>query len=447
MTIVMLNMLAIIGYSLHIARRRRGWVGLLTLVGAMAAFSLGRTRLSVSISMDQMRLTVVDLFPFAILPLWLMSGHKIKKNVIPVLGLIFLATFASLLAFLLKGQNVASAVYSWTSFAGPMLLGVYAGNLDEDGAYALGDNVEKIILALSVIGIISTQIAPATVGEFLGWQQGEASRLITPVGGSIASGATMILIWPRVLSKFLTGRDLLSFCRVLLLVGALLMTGSRAVMLALAVVTLVTVLIDVNSQVDARKMQIGSLKIVIVIISFGLGAYLLAQNPYVTRLAIPIGSMSGDYYRRESARTAAMLIAERPLMGHVPGHTYTWFHTDYSEVTQRYVWLGKGASLPEPHNTYLMIAVDYGVIVLGYFTAIMGHMIAAQAKQGLIGQGNPGVHYSLGIFAFLIQALGSSHLLVKPEVAVFFWLLYGSSVASIRDNKDTIGRPGSNMQD
>lgn len=431
MTVVTLNIFAIIGYSLHATRGRRGWVGLLTLLAATAAFSLGRTRLCVSVSMDQVRLSIVDLFPFAILPLWLIFCHKVKRNVVPVLGLICLVTFVSLLAFLLKGQSVAPAAYSWMSFVGPMLLGVCAGSLDDDGAHALGDNMEKIILVLAIIGIVSTQVAPTAVGGVLGWQQGEVSRLITPVGGSIASGATMILIWPRVLSRFLMKGGLLSFCRVLLLIGAFLLSGSRAVMFTLAIVTLMTVLLDGYCQVHSRKLPTGFLKTVAVIVLFALGAYLLLQAPYITRLGARIGSISGDYYRRESARTAAILIAERPLLGHVPGHTYPWFYTDYSDATQRYVWLGKGESLPEPHNMYLMIAVDYGVIVLVYFVAIMGRVLAIQAKRGLMGQGDSGLHYSLGIFAFLIQALGSSHLLVKPQVAVFFWLLYGISVASI----------------
>lgn len=431
MTVALLNIIAIIGYSVHSMRGRRGWLGFLTLTAITAAFCFGRTKLLLSVPMGQMRLTIVNLLPFVILPFWVVTYRKINKNTLPLLGLIFFITLVSLLSFLIRGQRIVWMIYSWLSFAGPMLLGVYAGNLDDQEAYQLADNIKQAILLLALIGLVSTQLAPSGVAGLLGWEHQGSLRLVTPVGGAIASGATMLLIWPRVLSVFLMKRSLLSFCEVSLLVVTFLLTGSRAIIFVLVIVTLMTALVNMFSQFNLRKMLVRSMKAIIVLVLFGMGAYLLGQTQPVRRLMIGFGGTS-FLLRSESARTAAKLVAKQPLIGHVPGHTYSWFYTDYDDSIQHWIWLGDGASLPEPHNTYLMLAVDYGILVLIFFIAVMLLMMITQAKRATIWQNHFGVYNSLGIFAFLFQALGSSHLLVKPQVAVLFWLIYGSSLARVK---------------
>jgi len=96
-------------------------------------------------------------------------------------------------------------------------------------------------------------------------------------------------------------------------------------------------------------------------------------------------------------------------------------------------------TLVEPHNMYLFIAVEYGLLVLACFLLLMGRTLAMLMQR----QHLP---YAIGLVGFMLQALGSSHLLVNVRVAILFWVLVGSTAAlsnsSRSDHQEALSEHG-----
>jgi O-antigen ligase len=96
--------------------------------------------------------------------------------------------------------------------------------------------------------------------------------------------------------------------------------------------------------------------------------------------------------------------------------------------TVQMVQTARGSSLVEPHNTFLMLAVEYGLL-FGFvlFVVSLVGLFRLVRRSGLP---SADVVLPLGIVVFLLQTLGSSHLLIAPRVATFFWIWLGLTIAT-----------------
>jgi O-antigen ligase len=130
--------------------------------------------------------------------------------------------------------------------------------------------------------------------------------------------------------------------------------------------------------------------------------------------------------RVESVVTALRLVAERPVFGHGPGQIYAWSRVPEGQLAaDKVLVLDQGLTLVEPHSFPMIIAVEYGLLTLIMF----GAMMLAVIWQWYLNEGskaNKTIPASIvGICLFSVQSVGSSDIAIMPHVAMIFWIWCG----------------------
>ncbi len=367
------------------------------------------------------------IFPFLLLPFAFIS--RLRRSWASRAMIVFLWVIVSiaLSAFIVRGTRADWMIYAVMSLVGPALIGVYVAMLDLQRAKLLLSRVELGIILLAGIGVVSV-LGGVLVTAIFGWGF-IPKRSVTPVGGPIATGGVLLLLLPKLVhDAFL--RPSLRFGALLGLTAVgILLTGSRAIVLV-GMITSALVILEVNlrSRHETRiVVTAGLLAIACMGLFFAYST--LLERSAVARLTTGLGERDGDVMRYQSAEAALYRIEQFPVLGSVPGHTYPWFRTDYSAVARASTTVDGRFSLVEPHNLFLLLGVDFGLLGLVSFLSLLVFVLRRLFRS------HPGsdmpVHrlYALGIIAFLFQSFGSSGIAVNSRIATLFWMVLGGAVA------------------
>lgn len=429
-----LNALGIIliGSWLVFKKRRLLLTGL-SLGVTLCFLLLSQLTLWTSFTLAEVTVSPFDLLSLVLFPLWLPFMGRIKRTGYHLLVFISFAVVWAMVGFVLQGGMPLRMVYSLAVFAGTLLCAVYASSLKAWEADSLLSWIQLMGIGLAFIAVASVA-ASVVVGEALDWEKQNMYRAVTPVGTAIATGAILVLILPYYLYLALEERSLFGVSTFLLAWLAALLTGSRAINAA-ALLGLVTVM--VWFVIRGRGGLPKRVSILCLLALMGAsGVFYLSQRQdterATARLSQEVGMSEGDFLRFSSLQKGIDLIEERPISGHVPGQTYRWFLEEYHEANSvNYFLIGGGLTLIEPHNLYLMMGVDYGLLVLGAFVLVFVSMLTRLYRASKY---NPALFpCAVGILMFLMQAMWSSHLLINPRVAIIFWAFAGASSVLAHD--------------
>lgn len=423
MTVGVVNVVgALLLGACRISGEQRLAVSVLASVASFSALLLGRLEALTSFRLGDVQFTLLRVVPFVLLPIWL--GLVRRCNRLVKLWHLFalLVVVHSLLTLLACKGPPAWTIRAVAGFIGPLLLGTFAATLRTGAAKVLSQRLHFLVALVGVLTVLSVMAGQVMAG-FFGWNEVQG-RAFSPLGGPIATGAVLLLVWPSMIWKLFRAPDPWRMCEAMTVLLAFLLSGSRAVVLA-ALLQLVAI---IGLLLFKSPRTVGVFILVVIFLCASHIAWFVA-GPTVERLTVLPGSAWYDQPRVVSLTTAMKLLMEEPLFGRGAGQVYPWFTIDWGETVEYAFTTVRGhETLVEPHNLYLMMAVEYGLVVLAAFLLILGWTVWLFIRTGWKHNRLSLIVGSIGILGFLGQALGSSHLLVNERVASIFWLYVGSLV-------------------
>jgi O-antigen ligase len=237
---------------------------------------------------------------------------------------------------------------------------------------------------------------------------------------SVAAFASLLLLRDPAIPQ--RARPLLAPAAALLALNVVFVTPGRSgyVVLVLLALALVATLLGQQGASRAKQIAWGSAAAVLVIA-------LLASSPIV-RQRIALGLAELQTYEQGTEissmgeriiymRNGLALVAERPFLGYGTGS----FATAYAKLVE-----GRngreGLEIHDPHNQYLNIAAQHGLVGLAVFLAIL--VIAFRTRP-------TSVYGYLGLSvlaAWCVTSLFSSHFSTFAE-GRFIWLWLGVCLA------------------
>jgi hypothetical protein len=443
LTFFLLNWVGAVGLAAYRMLQRGRWFVLaLSFVVISKLFVMERAERLIEVGFGDTVFTSLDLLPFLLLIPFAFSrrfGSAAWSFVVFGMWMLGIA----FISYTLRGTEPYWSAYAVVAFVGPVLVGLYCASLDALSARRLLTRIELgvTLLALVSAGVIvgGLMLALALGWEVVPW------RTITPVGGPIATGGLFLLVLPKFAYDAIVTPSPRTWVSLGLVAAGVLVSGSRAIALvgllsAAAAVAVVTFGSAARPGFRGRIFATG------VAAAGGFILYTsLAGLPAVSRLGSGFGQNLGDRMRYESAAVAVNRIERNPLIGSVPGHTYPWFRAQYSPLRIAATSIIDGRpSLVEPHNLYLLLSVEFGLLGAFGFVVFMGVVLSRLLRA-------EGLHvlYAIGILAYLLQALGNSGIAINPRTATVFWAVVGSAYAiswgsariSGRESRSVVG-PG-----
>lgn len=422
-----LNVVAVAILGLYKVRGRpRVFVILASLTASAAVLLLGRVESrGLMVTFGEVQFSWFQLAPFLYASVAVVAAAKIRRTTALLVGLTVLVAVYGAAYWIVGAGEPVEILFATTAFVGPMLSGVFVGVIDRRGAEFLVARI-RALLSLAAVLALASGIAGQWFTTLLGWEW-IPIRGLSPLGGPIATGAALLLVWPKIYADAIEKRRMVDVALALVCLAAFLLMGSRMNGLAaLLGVVPATVRFLLSRPVAGlwRLLVAGTLAAAI-----GLS---LADLPSVGRFARIPGTSNADVRRLESLETGLSLIVERPLTGWGPGQVYPWYRADLSIPGGNLTAVQGMPTLVEPHNLYVMIAVEYGLPVLIIFTGVLAWIIVNLAWEGRYDHKASLFHAAVGIFTFMVAAMGSSHLQVNARVATVFWLFVGGNCVFLR---------------
>lgn len=420
------NLLAVGILGLYKLRGQpRLFVALASLTASAAILMLGRVEdQALTVAVKGIKFSWLQLTPFFYTLVPVIASGRIRRSTVLLFGLAILITLYGLVTWLVGAGDQVGILFATTAFAGPMLTAVFVGFLDEDGAAFVVERI-RMLIGLAAIAAIASGVAGQWFSNVLGWERAPM-RGLSPLGGPIATGAVVLLVWPEIYCNALQKRSLAAVGLAVVCLIAFLLMGSRMNMLAAILGVIVVTLRFVLSRPVTGIVRM----FVSVAVAAGVGM-LLAELPSVSRLITVPGTSSSDVKRLQSLETGLKLVAERPFVGWGPGQVYPWYRFDLSGPGGNLTEVRGMPTLVEPHNMYVMVAVEYGVPILIVFSLVLLWTVVSLALAGQRAQKAQLFYVAVGIVEFMVAAVGSSHLLVNPRVATAFWLYVGSNLVML----------------
>lgn len=225
----------------------------------------------------------------------------------------------------------------------------------------------------------------------------------------------------------------LAFGCAAIIVAATLLTYSRGGMLALGVIL---VLALIAHRVDRRRMIGGGVALLVL---------LMLLPASLTRRFVTIEQIlpgSGETIHRDSSfekrklltATAWVIFKNNPLFGVGAGNYTVWFDHYSEQVGSEARGYDDPGETHYPHNLYLEIAAETGVVGLIIFAAIvamtLAHLRAANralAEEGLREAAGVAKALELAVIGYLV-----SGLFLHGHFQRYLWLIFGLAVAFAR---------------
>lgn len=239
-------------------------------------------------------------------------------------------------------------------------------------------------------------------------------RISAPYGDPNATGSYFALLLPISVAMTYGARGKARWCYGALAIvhaAALWMSGSRAALIAIAVVGGALLLSGPRRTMAAPRKA--------ALIGAGVAALLLVAvafpNPLFDRRST-VGAMG---IRTEMARVAVRLWRTEPVLGIGPGR---FLERSASFILDPYVRALYGRE--NAHNNFLQILAELGALGAAAFAMVLFAALRRPAPFGL----------RAGIAAFLITCL-AGHPLLIPDVQFAFWMALGLSAGLTADTR------------
>lgn len=318
------------------------------------------------------------------------------------------------------------AFYWWPVFLLPIgLKFILQNKLSVHDKYKI---LKLIILISAVLGIylLLLPIFDSLIIEFLQWEIDNVGRPFTPLGPNIATGAFLLLTMPVSLVFALNSYKKANWVVFGCIVVGIIATLSRFIIITAIIQLLLVLLYFLSKQKGKSFIKVATIALIIIF----TGLLFLHQGEISYDRLFEIGTGS-DELRYDSKVAALNYITNNPGIGSGPGLLYprntslTPSAISVSGSDGNLIYIENKISLFEPHDMYLMVAVEYGLIGLFLFLTLFGFIISNMIKKAK--HHNTYISFGLiGLIGFLLQALGSTHLLKFINVSVYFWIFLGA---------------------
>jgi O-antigen ligase len=430
MMLGLVNIAAVFALAVAVTFRQRSiTLALLATVLALNVLLLSSVDYALGFMMGEVKVRLTEVLPLVLAVVWLMRRPLLSSTVVASLTFVWLAALAAATSFVLSGWEITWLVFAAMVFLGPVLGSVYPIGLTVTQSERLSTLTELLVLALALVSCLSVLFF-GVIGGFMGWDQSYRLRGLAPIGGPIAVGAVLILFVPHFIGRVLRRPSPYNLVKAGVLISGLIFTGSRVIVATSLLVSAIVVLHHTfTSNSRGRLARVGVAMTGLTVLSVMAFPAIDKQAAFQRALGardLTELTSRGDVLRVESLKQARSLISEAPVLGHTPGHVYPWFRGGELEGKQGNVfYTDHGISLIEPHNLYLMLGAEHGLVVLVGFVFLMAYFIRKMYRAFRITRDEAHLHNVLGVLAFLLQAMASSHLLINPRVAFFFWLVLG----------------------
>lgn len=311
------------------------------------------------------------------------------------------------------------ALATWFSWRRVLLL-VFGLALFDDRAWRL--RLAWLLIATTTVVAVASYAAVLLDYGFRHYPAGVILRA-PPLQGMLFSVAAFVaILLLRYSVASLRVRVLLATGAALLVLNAVYVTPGRSGYAVLIVLGLALALDSIRHRGLTPLARVGW-----ITGALALSLGLLASSPLV-RERMKLGVDEIGTYQEGSAvssmgervvymRNALALIADRPLIGHGTGS----FPTAYARLVEGRSGR-EGLKIHDPHNQYLNIAAQHGLIGLAVFLAIL--VIAFRTRP-------PSVYGFLGLSvlaAWCVTSFFSSHFSTFAE-GRFIWLWLGVCLA------------------
>jgi O-antigen ligase len=273
---------------------------------------------------------------------------------------------------------------------------------------------------LSVVRLVEVSIRNPEALEAL--RATAAGLRISPqIPDYIAAGSYFSLCWLVALGLAIVSprRRLLWAAAGVPLMAALYLTGSRSVIGAafVGLAALAVIALRYRTAAVGRIVAFGLAGVIVMVITY----------PWMTGRDV-VGRTAGVSVqtRVELARTAVSVIETRPLLG-IGFDRFQDLADRHASPELNALWRAR----KNPHNDFLRIGAELGLIGLGLFLWILG---AAGHRIWQTLRTAPDIHLAAltgGLLAFLATSLISDPLMFR-EVSYAFWIALGLAVGHSR---------------
>lgn len=294
-----------------------------------------------------------------------------------------------------------------------------------------------------LFGTLITVAAGAVVAAFLLDREHRMINLAGSFHDQQLFGSFLMLLLPVSLGMGAAARNTAAKLAARLVAAlvaiALLMTGCRSSWAGAAAGGVVFAVLSVLFVIDVRglarrKHELAVMPIVTVVLVL-LFITLSGSWRGITDRVHSISTISatrGDdslHVRVELWRVALRVIAARPVTGWGPG-VYAWAQVPYNPASRPASDISlTGPSLSEsPHNSYLQLAAEQGLVGLALYLALIGAALAYGVRM-LRRLQSPFRQYAVigclaAVCGHLVDGIGNPAWFF-PEVSMFFWLILG----------------------
>lgn len=341
-----------------------------------------------------------------------------KKNFIfKITSKTFLSVSVGLLAFWIIITTYPD-IYLTSIFVFPFLFFYFGSNIN-----IKSEKIKLLIIRVILAsGVICVLIAFINSLYFPGLKFNWASPLVNP---NLFAGF-LLLILPLSINLFLYSKNFLYLTSSIIMTLGLFFTFSRGgwIGFLIAMIILILALVGLN----IKKKLAFIIIFLFIIITFTLGiSWLFPASHFVERMAFfkNLGDVSfWDWERIYAWQASLDIIKDNPLTGIGPFNfeeIYPYYKPEEAELI-----------LAHPHNSFLDLAVSFGILALILFCVILFLFFQIFLKTiSKVKDDRRIIMIGIlsGLTGFLVHNLVDSLLIVSPVIAVFFWFLMGISVA------------------
>jgi putative inorganic carbon (HCO3(-)) transporter len=357
----------------------------------------------------------------------------------------FLRTGSNLPVLLLLGLGALSCAFSphkdyslhelFRLGAGIMLYFVAAYHIRR------AEQLTKMVDILVFVAIGASLIGFVEYG-----MQNEQTYATGFLGDHQLYGSFMMILLPIVsivaLTEKVPNRQLLAQIGTVMTIAALLLSHSRSAWIGgsvgMGTLALLAIFTATRKRVSGRKQDM-VMPVMLLVVAVG---FFMLISPQASSILDRAGTLSqvqtdrGWQYRQQAARGALDMVKERPIAGFGIG-LYPYYQQQYTHSGVP-IYLLKGAhpSLGEQaHNVYLQTAAELGIPGLLALLAILTCFLGFGLLK--VGSMDVGIRRTIligaigSIAAFAVDAFGSPAWQLG-QVSMFFWLILGLGVGSLR---------------
>ncbi|MCP4800052.1 MAG: O-antigen ligase family protein [bacterium] len=351
-------------------------------------------------------------------------------EVISILGgaYIVLALISGLVNEGVTGLFAAIQVISES--VAPFVLAWILVDRNSRGAASQKENYSIYLMYLGIIIpsiLIFSAIRPDVFSSVMGWSinAGDVGqgfmRGWSPIGSTITTGFLVLLAHGLSFHKYISHKNRIDGFIALLTACALIFTVSRSVVLSLIAFYLSYVLIS------KKRMRVFSITIVMVVAVIALAGFMVTQGYNFDRL---MGTDDfSTYVRYSSAQASLDQVLSKPVLGGGPGLVYSEIRINNQDKI-KYKTINGKLTVMEPHNGFLLIASEHGLLGLSVCCMLFWWMWLSYKREARV---DSDLFRSL-LFASCCFFLTNSDLVINSQFSVIYWFIM---LAGLRSERQT----------